>query len=91
MTVALNEQESEKRYILHILHYIPNKIADEILTIEDVIPLYNIRFAVNVPKNVRKIQRVPDKQEIKFTICENGSVEFCVPEINGHCMVELSY
>ena len=66
MTVTVNEQKEKGRYIIHILHYIPNKIADEILTIEDVIPLYDIKLSVCLPHAVNGVTLVPDKRTIRL-------------------------
>lgn len=91
MTVTVNEQKEKGRYIIHILHYIPNKIADEILTIEDVIPLYNIKLSVCLPHAVNGVTLVPDKEQLDYEIFQNNEISFTVPKISGHCMIELSY
>ena len=91
MVAALNEQKEQKRYILHALHYIPNKIAEELLTIEDKIVLYDIKFTINVPCQIKSVRMVPEKQEIPFQMNEEGCVEFTIPCIDGHSMVEMTY
>ncbi len=91
MTVTVNEQKEKGRYIIHILHYIPNKIADEILTIEDVIPLYDIKLSVCLPHAVNGVTLVPDKEQLDYEIFQNNEISFTVPKISGHCMIELSY
>lgn len=91
MIVTLNEQTRKSRYILHMLHYIPNKIAEEILTIEDIIPLYNVKVRINVSKTVKSVKMVPENIQLEFTLGEDNCIEFVIPEIKGHNMVELSY
>ena len=90
MIATLNEQISQNRYILHALHYIPVKVSEELLTIEDVIPLYQIRFILHVKEPVISVRVVPDGTAIPFCL-ENGELSFVIPEINGHCMIEMAY
>ena len=90
MTVTLNEQERQKRYILHVLHYIPTKNCEEMYTIEDVIPLYRVHFSVKPERPVKSLQLVPEGIPIAFEE-RDGRIEFEVPKIEGHAMVELGY
>ena len=91
MVTALNHQKKEKRYILHALHYIPNKFSDELLTIEDVIPLYNIKFEIHLQEMPKSVKIVPEGGQIDFIETEDGGIEFMVPEVCGHSMIELAY
>lgn len=86
----LNRQEEEKRLILHILHYIPEKRCDAIEIVEDVIPLYDISVLINTKNKIEKIYLVPENIDIPYKE-QNGNVKFVVPKINGHQMVVLNY
>jgi hypothetical protein len=73
-----------------LLHYIPERRGQEFDVIEDVIPLYNIRVSIRVPRTIRQVTCVPDRQALPWTI-KNERLEFTVPEINGHQMVEVAF
>ncbi len=45
---TLNEQENENRYVLHLLHYIPERRCQRIDVIEDVIPPQNEEVKFNL-------------------------------------------
>lgn len=90
MVTTINEQEAEKRYIVHALHYIPMKNCDEIYTIEDIIPLYNVEFSVKTDKKVKAVRLVPEGNEVEFRE-EDGRIHFRIDKIEGHMMAELSY
>lgn len=90
MAVALNEQEMEKRYVLHALHYIPMKNCDELYTIDDVIPVYHIEFSVKTEKTVKLVRLVPEEKEIPFEE-RDGRIVFEIEKLKGHVMVELAY
>lgn len=106
MTTALNRQESENRDILHILHYITEKRAEDIYTIEDVIPLNNISFKVLTgSRKVKSVKLVPQMEkaalngsapdrdsmrEIAFRQ-EEEYVLFELDRIEGHEMVCIQY
>ena len=45
---------------------------------------------VRVPKKVIRVQIVPQKKNIEFKN-KSGVVQFIVPEVNGHQMVEIGF
>lgn len=91
LELALNRQEGEHRDVLHALHYIPERRSEELDLIEDRIPLYDIHVSLKTGKtNVRKVQMVPQCETLPFAIQE-GRVEFKIPKIQGHQMVEIAY
>jgi hypothetical protein len=86
----LNIQYDRNRYVLHLLHYIPERRTETMDIIEDIIPLYNIGFAVNVDKEVTDVKLIPQNIPVEFT--KDGSmIRFTIPEIRGHQMVEFGY
>jgi hypothetical protein len=90
-TVAtLNSQDEQNRWVLHLLHYIPERRGKELDTIEDVIPLHNIEASVRVERKVRSISTVPDGHGLSFH--QNGDrAEFVVPRIQGHQMICIEF
>lgn len=91
VVTTINRQDEDKRDILHILNYIPEKRSEDICIIEDVIPLYNIDFKVFVgEQNVKNIQKVPEQKNIVYQ--QKGNyVVFKLDEIKGHEMVCIQY
>ncbi|MEA4888453.1 MAG: alpha-amylase family protein [Clostridiaceae bacterium] len=90
LVATVNHQELEKRYVLHLLHYIPVKASADMFTIEDVIPLYHISCRLNLPQEIKSIMTVPAGLKIPFRY-EKQTIHVTVPEIHGHCMLELNY
>ena len=91
LEVVLEDQKEEKREILHLLHYIPQRRAEELDILEDVIPLYEIPVSIKEGESpFVGVKIVPEGRELPFTKKE-GRVEFVVPEVKGHAMVEISY
>ncbi|QEY34430.1 hypothetical protein FL966_04825 [Caproiciproducens galactitolivorans] len=88
---SLNRQESENRDILHVLHYITEKRSEDIYTIEDVLPLYDVTFRLYVgDRNVRSVQLVPQGQNLAFGQ-KDGYLTFTPDKIEGHAMVSIQY
>lgn len=86
---ALNRQEKENREILHILHYVTEKRSEDIYTVEDIIPLYQIEFKLyRGEKNVSGIKDAVSGEGIPF-VSEEGFVRFTVPCVKGHEMVVI--
>lgn len=90
LNVALNEQAAEKRYVLHLLHYIPERRAKDFDTIEDVIPVYDINLSLNLPKKIKQIKSVPTGETLEFRN-KAGRTHVKLAKLLGHQMLELSY
>ncbi len=86
----LNQKDDDTK-ILHLLFYIPEKKSENIYTIEDVIPLYNMEIRVFLGgRRAERIHLVPECKEIPFRE-EDGYVVFRVEELRGHQMAEIKY
>lgn len=87
---TLNEQQSENRWVLHLLHYIPERRGVDFDVIEDVIPLYHVDVSVRIPTAVTDVVTAPEGAAVDFS--QNGErIEFTVPEINGHQMIVIQF
>jgi len=85
--VTVNEQASENRWVVHLLHYIPERRSQQIDTIEDVIPLYNLKISIKSPR-IKAVRCVPEQEPLPF--CQkNDRVEFVLPRLVGHQMIAL--
>ncbi len=91
MITSLNRQGKQNRDILHTLHYITEKRSEDIYTIEDIIPLFNVEFRVFVgERTVKSVQQVPTMTSIAFE--QNGGyLSFTVDKMEGHTMVCIQY
>ncbi|HEX6971436.1 MAG TPA: beta-galactosidase trimerization domain-containing protein [Limnochordia bacterium] len=84
--ITLNIQRELGRYVLHILHYIPERRCQEIDTIEDVIPLHDVRVALKLPAAPRRVYLAPSEEEIPFTF-DGRRAHVVIPRVTGHQMV----
>jgi len=85
---TLNLQTDDSRLVLHVLHYVPERRGRQFDTVEDIIPIYDVRVSVRVEEEIAAVNLVPDVEPIDFAQAE-GRVEFVIPKIHGHQMVEL--
>jgi hypothetical protein len=90
MLASLNRQEAQNRYVLHLLHYVPERRGQAFDVIEDVIPVYGVPVSLAAPEGVAGVRLVPDGAAIPFEQNE-GRVRFTVPKVEGHAMVEIAY
>lgn len=88
--VTLNTQPSQNRWIVHLLHYIPERRGVDFDVIEDVIPLHDVQVSVRVPQAVQSVVTAPQGTALDFTQ-QNGRVEFTLPKLDGHQMIELNF
>jgi hypothetical protein len=90
LQVTLNEQAADKRWVVHMLHYIPERRSQTIDVIEDVIPLDDIQVSVKVPAAVTGVARVPEAAPLPYRQV-GDRVEFTLPRLVGHQMIALSF
>jgi hypothetical protein len=87
---ALNSQPQEKRWVLHLLYYVPERRCEQFDVIEDVVPLYDVEVSVRTGAPPSSVTCVPGGGSLPFVV-EGKRVRFTVPKIEGHLMVELSF
>jgi hypothetical protein len=90
METTINVQKARKRWVVHIIHYIPNTRAQRLDIVEEMIPLYDIEVSVRADINPLTATLVPSGEKIAFKV-EKGRVNFTVPKVAGHQMVELKW
>jgi hypothetical protein len=58
--------------------------------IEDIVPVYNIPFEINVKENIKSVYMPLRNEKIPFTRSD-GKLKFTLPEINCHETIVLEY
>ncbi len=84
--VNLNHQVEPDRYVLHVLHYIPEARSKQADIIEDVIPLHDVEVKVRLPRRPKSVYLAPSETPLAFHI-EDGCATTVIPEVAGHEMV----
>lgn len=87
LQVTVNEQPDQHRWIIHLLHYIPERRSQEIDIIEDVIPLYNVKISIKLP-TIKAVMGVPEQEPLPYEQ-KDGRAEFVLPQLIGHQMIVL--
>ncbi len=87
---TVNEQVGENRWVVHLLHYIPERRSQEIDILEDVIPLYDLEVSVRVSQPVKAVTCVPELVALPFER-KDGRLSFVLPRLHGHQMVEITF
>ncbi len=90
--VTVMEQSSKSRYIIHALFASPIKRGDGVEVIEDILPLYDVKFKFQIPngKNPKKIYSAPDGRNITYEI-KDGAILFTAQKIDCHFMAVIDY
>jgi len=88
--VTLNRQEAENRWVLHLLHYIPERRGVAFDVIEDVIPIFDVRLRVRTAKPVKQVRTAPEGQPLAFRQ-EGPYVAFTLPKLLGHQMIAIEF
>jgi hypothetical protein len=90
LQVTLTQQASQGRWILHLLHFIPERRSDSLDVIEDVIPLFKVKVEVKTAASIREVTVVPEEAPLNFR-AEEAYTVFEVERIYGHAMVSLTF
>lgn len=88
--VSLNEQSNENRWIMHLLHYIPERRGQDFDIIEDVIPLFDVKVSVKIQNKVEEVICIPEETSLEYEE-KSGRVEFVLPKLEGHQMIALDF
>ena len=88
--VSVNEQTKERRYVVHLLHYVPERRGLDFDVVEDVVPLLGVRVSLRVPRRVRGVATAPQGARLTFTE-KARRVEFTLPRLEGHQMIAVAW
>lgn len=77
-----------RRTILHLLQYCPERRAEKLDIVEDIVPLFDVPVSLKLAKAPRQIYSAPRQTAIPFRF-EGGRAHFRIPEVRGHAMVVL--
>jgi hypothetical protein len=90
LMVTLNRQPAEKRLVVHLLHYIPERRCDELDVIEDIIPLRDVTVSLrgDLWRGLPRVVLAPEGTVLPVRR-RAGRLEFAVPCVRGHQMVAL--
>lgn len=87
---TVNAQPEENRWVVHLLHYIPERRGQDFDVIEDVIPIFDVGVSVRVDKDVKGVVTAPAGDALDFEQA-HGRVSFTLPKLEGHEMVVLTF
>jgi len=87
---SLLDQSSHKRWVAHLLHYIPERRGSDFDVIEEAIPLHDLEVSVRAPLGVQRVVTAPDGNELPFRV-EGQRLIFTLPRLNGHQMIALEW
>jgi hypothetical protein len=92
--VTVRRQLQHRRDIVHLLHATPaqrgNLGGSAIQPIQDLVAIANTTVQLRADSEVRDVQLVPELHSLPFTQ-EGDAINFSVPVIRGHQMIEVSY
>lgn len=84
--ITVNRQPQYNRHVVHLLHYIPERRAMELDTIEEAIPLFDVALEVWLAVEPKKAYLAPTQDELHVDYAD-GYASVTVPEVRGHQMV----
>ena len=82
-------QPKENRYCINMTYASPVRRGKAEI-IEDILPIYDIRFKVKTIKTIKRIYLPLTGEELVFNV-NNGEVTFTVPELCCHATVVMEY
>lgn len=90
LEVHVAAQPEKGRWIVHALHYIPERRSRSLDVIEDIIPLHDVRFSLRATGRVCGVRCVPQGTQLSFEE-RDGRIEWVLPRLEGHQMVEVAF
>jgi len=74
------------RTIVHLLQYCPERRAQGLDIVEDIVPIFNVRVSLRLSQRPRRVYIAPSQAKLPLDY-ENGRAEVILPEVRGHEMV----
>jgi hypothetical protein len=71
---------------VHLLQYCPERRAEGLDLIEDVVPIFDLKLSLRLGSAPGRVYLAPEKTAIPFKY-EAGRVQVRVPKVTGHAMV----
>lgn len=90
LTVLLNHQADKKRYVLHLLHYVPENKCKDLLIVDSKLPLYKLSIDVNLP-NIRQVSPIREGSNIEELRLSAESVQFTLDKLDGYQLICFDY
>ncbi|MFA6713847.1 MAG: hypothetical protein WCS27_00620, partial [Victivallaceae bacterium] len=79
--------EQPERRIVHLLSYLP-ELRGNTQIVEEPLKLSNVKFSLRQDeRKITKIYLAPRKQDLPFTVTDDGYIEVTVPKIDGYAMI----
>ncbi len=86
---TVNRNSEGNRHIIHGLHYITQKNSEDIYTIDEVIPLHQLRIKYDLDgKQVKSVRNIVTGEELLVESVE-GYLSFVIPRVEGHIVIEV--
>ncbi len=76
----------KNRTIVHLLQYCPERRANGLDLVEDIVPIHQIPISLRLDKPPRRVYLAPGREPLSFSY-QNGRADLTVPEVRGHAMV----
>ncbi len=83
-------QDAENRWVVHLLHYMPERKCATLDIIDNRYPLSGLSVWMTVPKQVVRVRLAPEGADLAFEM-DGNALRFKVPEINGHRMLTVEF
>lgn len=74
------------RLVAHLLHYVPEARYKQVHTVEESLPLCDVRLTLRTLCPTGRVYLAPSGEDLPFT-CGGSSVEITLPRMTGHAMV----
>lgn len=90
LLVALNEQAGDGRWIVHLLHYVPQRRSEKLDIIEEPSPTGPLHLSLRTDRPIESIQRVPEGVAVGFSQ-RDGQVSIDVGDVCGRVVLSVAF
>ncbi|MGI6201651.1 MAG: beta-galactosidase trimerization domain-containing protein [Christensenellales bacterium] len=90
LRVTVNRQQAQRRDVIHLLHYVPERRTQTIDIIEESIPLADLTFTLAADAPVARVTLAPQGDALPFTQ-QGDEVTFTLPRLPGHQVIAVEY
>jgi hypothetical protein len=87
LQASVLEQRDQRRTIVHLLHYVPERRGQDFDVLEDVLPVTDVALSLRLRDRVKAVRLVPGGTLLRHRVDADGRTSVVVPRVAGHQMV----
>ncbi|MGR5500362.1 alpha-L-fucosidase [Vibrio sp. DNB22_10_4] len=90
LVITLNHQAEHQRYVMHLLHYVPETKCSDLLIVDSMLPLHDLTIKVKLP-NIKSVDTIKQGGKLTHMDITQSETTVTIEKIEGYQLITLNY